>query len=477
MAAAYTSPDSVASEIATRTEMITSRMDEIIEKEIKTSAMTADSAFVEATGNAKDFKVATIDCSGLGNYSQEKGYQYGSAKLEWNTYTLKHDRGVVLDVDRLEQNQSGGLATTGALAARLTRGFINPEIDATRISGVYAALAANDKVKDTNVAEYTPAAATILSEIMKGIDTISEVWNTDSGYTIYISSAVKSLLRTSTEYTKVKDIASGAARLSTDVTEIEGNQVVWVPKFRMKTEYTYQDIDNGTTDGGIVAGSGAKDINFLIVAPGVANGVVSVNAEKYITKEVNQRKDADSLYVRVYHDVIVPKEAAVGAYVSVSPGARDDGAATTVAEAAAGANGYTYDGYAYTGAYSVGGSTVSVAYGASALSDPSVLMNDFARFMGALYRASGVTAVAFEGTTYRWDVKGTLKGSNYKSSSGATLVSAVTAWVQSNMASATSGSISLTLTLANGTTGTLTYAVSVAATASLSATKTTKSRK
>lgn len=321
MAAAYTSPDAIANDIEARVEMITSLMDEIITKESKTTAMTPNSALVQATSVAGQVKVATSKASGLGNYSKEDGYQFGSATLEWATYQLTHDRGVVIDVDRREQMESGGLATASVFAADITRQSIIPEIDATRLAGIYTAMNGDATgIKATNLGSYTPAAATVLSEIEKGIDAVAENWSTDSGYTIYISTAVKSLLRASSEVTKTRDITSGATRLTTDTTDIDGCPIVWVPKARMKTAYTYQDIDKTSSlDGGIVPASAAQDINFIICAPGVANGIIAVNNEKVIMKEQNQRKDADSLYMRVFHDIIVPKNKVCGAYVSVAP--------------------------------------------------------------------------------------------------------------------------------------------------------------
>lgn len=325
MAAAYTSADSGSNDIDTRVEMITTLMDEIITKESKTAAMTADSELVQATSVAGQVKVATAKVSGLGNYSIDDGYQFGSAKLKWATYQLTHDRGLVIDVDRREQMETGGLATAALFASEVTRQSIIPEIDSTRLAGIYAAMNADTTgVKANNLGSYTPAAATVLSEIEKGIDAVSENWTTDAGYTIYISTAVKSLLRSSSEVTKTRDITGGSSRLSTDTTDIDGNTIVWVPKARMKTAYTYNDIDSSTSkDGGIEAASSAQDINFIIIAPGVANGIVSINNEKIIMKNQNQRKDADSLYMRVFHDVIVPQNKVCGAYVSVKPSARD----------------------------------------------------------------------------------------------------------------------------------------------------------
>ncbi len=52
------------------------------------------------------------------------------------------------------------------------------------------------------------------------------------------------------------------------------------------------------------------------------------------------------------------------------------------------------------------------------------IMNDFARILGALYRAGGVKEINFGGNTYTWDEAGTLKGSNFKNEAGITLVAA-----------------------------------------------------
>ena len=320
-AGAYTDPNGQANSVALRTEMITGKMDEIIAVEAKTNGMTADPAFVQATSQANVFKVATLSTSGLGDYDKQKGYPRGTATLEWNSYELKHDRGVVLDIDRLDQAQSGGLASTGSMAAYLTRNQIIPEIDATRIAGVYSAV---NTSRSSNVkASATALAKTdILSAIEEGIDTIANKWAVDSGYTIYVNMNLKSTLRGSSEFQRVRDIAGGVAGIETGIESIDGNRIVYVPSERMKTAYTYNDgVTDGETAGGFAPASGAGDVNFMILAPGVANGVVSVNAEKYITKEVNQIKDADALYVRLYHDVIVTKESTVGAYVSVKTAA------------------------------------------------------------------------------------------------------------------------------------------------------------
>nr|WP_320665589.1 InlB B-repeat-containing protein [Paracholeplasma sp.] len=55
------------------------------------------------------------------------------------------------------------------------------------------------------------------------------------------------------------------------------------------------------------------------------------------------------------------------------------------------------------------------------------VMDDMARFLGALYRVEGSSEhLSYDGVTYTWDIDGTLAGSNWKDDQGKTLVSVIT---------------------------------------------------
>lgn len=86
---------------------------------------------------------------------------------------------------------------------------------------------------------------------------------------------------------------------------------------------------------------------------------------------------------------------------------------------------YLYSDYTYTGEITIDGNTVTTKY-ESATEAQDNMMNDLARFLGALYRAGGVTSIVYGSDTYTWDTEGTLKGSNWKNGS-TTLVSKITA--------------------------------------------------
>ncbi len=102
---------------------------------------------------------------------------------------------------------------------------------------------------------------------------------------------------------------------------------------------------------------------------------------------------------------------------------------------------YTYDDYTYNGRFIADANGVVTYVGSlSTEADRVNLMNDFARYMGALYRSAegGVTSVYFNGVEYMWDSEGGLKGSNWTVGGAPvepktnTLVSAVTEYVLKN---------------------------------------------
>ncbi len=91
------------------------------------------------------------------------------------------------------------------------------------------------------------------------------------------------------------------------------------------------------------------------------------------------------------------------------------------------ATNWQYEGYEYTGVFDVNAYGVLVTYtGIDYESDYKLIMNDFARYMGALYYCSNgeVSSVYFNGVEYTWNDKGILKGSNWVDKDGNTLVSA-----------------------------------------------------
>ncbi len=88
---------------------------------------------------------------------------------------------------------------------------------------------------------------------------------------------------------------------------------------------------------------------------------------------------------------------------------------------------YPYEHDRYVGAFTFLNDSVFADYFVDENFDMTDVMNDFAMYMGALYRNSNgeVTSVTFNQVLYTWNIEGTLQGSNWIDEDGKTLVSAV----------------------------------------------------
>lgn len=109
-----------------------------------------------------------------------------------------------------------------------------------------------------------------------------------------------------------------------------------------------------------------------------------------------------------------------------------------IGEAILAAGDYTYDDYTYHGAFSADLDGKTVVISGSYTSEPAAadegkaVMNDMARFLGALHRhdnGATIRAITFDGVQYTWNQDGDLAGSNWSSADGKTLVSAIVAKV------------------------------------------------
>lgn len=306
---------------------ITSKMDEIIEQEAKTSGMTADPAFVQATGNAGSVKLATMETTGLGTYDKIKGYPRGGSKLTWQTYQLQADRAIAITVDRRDTMESSGLVTAAAVMANEMRENVIPEVDAYRMAKLYAALNAQNSANANVKAEAKPTAANIVTKLTTALDEVSNVTGYDEGMTLYVNASLKSLVDTSTEVTLMKDVNNAGAEVNRRVRTFNGVPIVYVPEKRMNTTVTLNDgYTSALTDGTDLASQdatkfgftpGSTPIWYAVTTPGVANAVTAINAPKIISAEVNQQYDGDTYMFRLFHDLIVPKNKCAGAYMAI----------------------------------------------------------------------------------------------------------------------------------------------------------------
>ena len=324
-AGSYSNNIAQANTLAARTVMLTDMMDELIYKETVTSDMTPNEFMVRATQEANKFQIATANTQALGDYDRQKGYPMGSTDLTWEEYTLRYDRARGFMLDRIDIMQTGGLASAAYMMSQFMRLYVIPEVDATRIAGCVARAQTTEDDKANVVYSQTLTKADIITKLREGFDNIFQNMHIESGLTVYMDAQYRNILQGSTEFTRVKDV-SGNGQVNGVIDMVDGNTIKWVPSSYMKTAFDYNDgVTDGETAGGFKPNASAKSVNFLIKAPDTAYGIVSVQSDKYITRENNILADADFMALRIYHDVIVPKNRIPGLYVSVKEAkARDE---------------------------------------------------------------------------------------------------------------------------------------------------------
>ena len=90
------------------------------------------------------------------------------------------------------------------------------------------------------------------------------------------------------------------------------------------------------------------------------------------------------------------------------------------------------DDHKNVGKTTIEDTTINYSAAAQDFADPSgedghtKATADLARYLGALYHVDNTVTIKYAGTSYTWDPKGTLKGSNWKAEDDTTLVSAIT---------------------------------------------------
>lgn len=89
--------------------------------------------------------------------------------------------------------------------------------------------------------------------------------------------------------------------------------------------------------------------------------------------------------------------------------------------------------YKPTGSFVAIDNDIEVSYQAADVKDPSVIMNDLARFLGSLHE-KGINTVTCGSKEYSWDPNGILKGSNFVDENGTTLISVIVAAMKSQLA-------------------------------------------
>lgn len=278
-------------------------LDEVYKASSKTAVL--DATQVEIV-NGNTIKVFKTSMDGLGNYNRNTGFANGDVTGTWETMTLSKDRGRSFIVDRMDNEETIGMAF-GTLAGEFIRTKVAPEIDAytfAKIAGTTGILSAN--------ADVTVGTTDVPSLIDTAEMQMNEAEVPGEGRILFISETAYAGLRAKIVRTVQNDVTG----INKDVETYNGMRVIRVPQSRFYTAISlYDGTTSGQTAGGFVGTTGGYKINFMIVHPSAVNKVVKHVLPRIFTPEQYQNADAWKFDYRIYHDTFVYENKTNGIYL------------------------------------------------------------------------------------------------------------------------------------------------------------------
>lgn len=275
----------------------TTLLDEIIRAGATSAFLEAGAGRVKYTGGGSCM-IPKISVSGFGNYDRTSadGYPSGAVVQEWETKLISQDRGISFNLDAMDEDETAGVLNATSVIGVFSKTQAVPEIDSYRYSRIFQNIVDDSTVK---YGYYTPAIASILTEIQNRIGAIQNVIGESEPLVCVISGSAYTILTTSSELTKQMDVSMVQnGNVSTKVYSINGVRLIPVPSARMKTEYAFGS-------NGFTAKAWAQDINFIVMAESAAVGFIKHNKTKVISADANQRSDGDLVLSRTVHDLWV----------------------------------------------------------------------------------------------------------------------------------------------------------------------------
>ena len=272
-------------------------LDEVYKKNSLTAALDSPTKPVEF-GGAAAVNVLKLSAIGLGTYSRSTGYPGGNVTAEWETLTLAASRGRGLAVDRMDNEETLGMAF-GRLADEWMRTKVAPEVDAYRFSK----FASWSGISSPSQAALADAAA-VVATLRVATNTMDEDEVPEEGRILYITPTLLGYVADQ-DTSKSKEVL---ARFS---------QIIRVPQSRFYKGVTLDPGAAADEGGYSKTASTGRDLNFLVVHPTAVLQAVKHDNMKYFDPDTNQTADQHLLQYRLYHDAFVYENHVDGVYAHV----------------------------------------------------------------------------------------------------------------------------------------------------------------
>lgn len=234
-----------------------SYLDKVVNAELATADfMTGGASIRYNGGNIVEIPSATV--TGSTDYDRATGFKKGSGTLTFTPYAIRRDRQFSFLVDAMDTDESGNVFTSQVLLDEYMQNHAIPETDSYRCQEVFQAIVNDDTVR---YSYYTPAAATILTQLQGDITEIRKAVGHGRTLKVKMCETAFGVLTNSTELSKQLLVQQGnAAGVTTEVIKINGCEIMPVPDDRMLTEYTFATGANF----GYSAKAWAQQMNWFV---------------------------------------------------------------------------------------------------------------------------------------------------------------------------------------------------------------------
>lgn len=279
--------------------------DEVYKASAKSSIL--DESVVEFVG-ADTVKVYKMTMDGLGNYSRANGYAEGDVTGQWETLKLERDRGRSFSIDRMDNEESLGLAM-GKLVGNFIRQKVAPEIDAY----TFAKIAGTSGILSATPDDITIGTTNVAQAIEEGARGMNEEEVPVEGRIIFMSETAYAGLQSNV----TRHIANTDIRINNGIVSYGDMTIIRVPQHRFYSAITLLDgKTSGQEAGGYVGTSTTGyNINFMIVHPSAVCKVAKHVLPRIFTPDQNQTADAYKFDYRIVHDCFVYDNKVKGIYL------------------------------------------------------------------------------------------------------------------------------------------------------------------
>ena len=286
----------------------------------------AQTAWMEANAGQVDFvgvnqvKVPQMTVSGFGNMTRGGKYPLGAVTKTDQTLTLPYDRAVRLQTDIFDVEESKGVANGANVIEVFTRTQAIPEVDAVRHATLFAI--ANNGLRTAN---YTPAKATVFSQLQADIEKIQGKIGESYPLVIHIRSEVAAVLATSTEMTRQFRLEDGEMNFTTPAGRAITAKIKMLDNIalnRIVNDRMYSSItlNAGSTSELATLGFTANDysmkINWIIMVQDLPIAIKKYENTKVIPQSINAESRHDNIIPNLYHGIFVFDNKLDGLFVS-----------------------------------------------------------------------------------------------------------------------------------------------------------------